>query len=139
MADDTDFAPRVELPGGEWVELRDPRRVTERERRPLKRRFVALAQAGEPGASATVATPLAPQLGGGKHSVADVAAKFSALEEFTTEMAMFFITAWSYGSEATEDSLLDLPADVYDAIDTAVSERLRVLFPQMARRGPTTP
>jgi hypothetical protein len=142
---------KIELPGGEWAELRDPYTVTERERRPLKRAFLALSQAGstnEAPGEVAVNTPVPPQLGGGASaSLADLDAKMTAMEDFEAQAAAFFVTSWSFPTAPSADALLDLPAAAYAAIDEAVSDRLGVLFPQLAKAkaqaegepDPTTP
>lgn len=143
---ETEFESKVELPGGNWVELRDPYNVTERERKPLKRAFIAMGKAGQaaekPG-DAAVTTPLPPQLGGRNFEPdVDLDLRLDAMEDFESKIMVFFVEAWSFDSEPSEDALLDIPATAYIAIDEAVGERMGVLFPELAKKteeNPTTP
>jgi hypothetical protein len=138
-----EFQSRIELPGGAWAELRDPYTVTERERRPLKRAFLALSRVGtadeKPG-DVVVETPLAPMQGGSASPADDLGdfdAKLDAMEDFESAAAAFFITAWSFDSEPSADALLDIPAAAYAALEKACGERLEVLFPNLAQQGNT--
>lgn len=146
---------RVELPGGNWAELRDPMEVTEKERRPLKRAYAELAKelskrAAERQGPATAAiTPVPPQLGGTGPSSrsplddVDVDVLLDAGDVFERQAVVFCVTSWGGprldGKEITPDGLDDIPAPVYTALSVAVAPIVEVLFPNPKASIPSIP
>lgn len=127
---------RVDLPGGQWAELRDPLEVSERERRPLKQAQFGLSRdrrKGEKPGDEAVTTPVAPQLGGPTKSAPSLSDEdFRVYQGFTDQLIAFFVASWSFDPAPSEDTLLDLPAAAYTALEKAVQPRVDVLFPEIA-------
>ena len=82
-----------------WVELRDPKHVSERNRRPII-------------AKATSMKALADKIDAEEFNEAE----FNALYSFNDLVAVALISAWSWDVPVTVDGLLDLAASDYDAI-----------------------
>lgn len=139
VTEEVDFPKRVELPRGNWVELRDPYEVSERERRPLKRFFLAKGKSKDERGGDVIATPRAPQLGGVPVEDEDTDEKLEMLESYERELMLFFATSWSFTQEITHGGLQDLPGYAYAAIDNAVGPRIEILFPNLSKKDPENP
>lgn len=111
---------RVELPGGEWAELRDPRKVSERLRRPILAAQADLRRFGVPGDMESTG--------------AGFGAAMTAYGELNDLMVVALVSAWSLESPVSLESVLDLPGDVYDALRQAVAPFTTDLLPDF---GPT--
>ena len=109
---------RIDLPQGQWAELRDPRVVTERRRRPAKTALYAVAKLAE--AEATVEA-------------------IEAWDDLRVQVAVALIDQWSVNVDVTVDAILDLPGDVYDALLTAVEPQIMALLPSFGAGGVTDP
>ncbi|HEV8065122.1 MAG TPA: hypothetical protein VGP46_09830 [Acidimicrobiales bacterium] len=132
---------KVDLPGGAWVELRDPMDATERQRRPLREAFMEMGRAqrgpSTPAGSDAVTTPLPPQLGGGQPvNEVPVAETLDAIDDFTHKAVAFFITAWSFEFPCTPESLYDIPVPIYNAIDEAALPMIQEMIPQLKPAKP---
>lgn len=129
----------IELPGGHWAELRDPMETSERERRPLKARFLELSRTGtvaaHPVGAVAVTGALHPMAGGGPSTAAAPAPQVSVDEEldlietFEHEAIAFFVVAWDFPFEPSPDALYDLPVPCFTALSTAVTPLLSTMFP----------
>ena len=102
---------KVEVPGG-WIELRDPKSVSERLRRPV------IAKASQLSGAVTAVE-------GGAVSSEAVTEMF----EFNDLIAVALISEWSFDSSVSAESLLDLPGETYDAIQRTVAPMVTDLMP----------
>jgi len=94
-----------------WVQLRDPKRVSERQRRPLISKIAELAQAG-----------------GVSEDDFDVKS-LDAINEYADLLAIALIESWSFGADVTTDNLIDLPFQTVQDIQAIVSPMLEQLLP----------
>lgn len=101
----------IDVPNG-WVELRDPKAVSERLRRPIM-------------AKATQLSAAAGEAEGGVVSSDSLTGMF----EFNDLLAVALIKQWSFTEPITTDGLLDLPTVTYDAIQKIVAPLLSDLMP----------
>jgi len=109
---------RNNIEGG-WVDLRDPKAVPERLRRPILQR--ASEMANQVQAVADVGVENAA-------SVVDPAA-LDAMFEFNDLLVVAMVEAWSFGDTITVDSVMDLPGGTYDAIQKLVAPYINDLMP----------
>lgn len=121
---------KLDLGDGNWAHLRDPKKVPERLRRPIVQALTrALADnGGEQLAGLDPKDLQAP----------DAAAKVSQYlkPEFLTVMAdvndllvIALVDEWSFDVPVSLDSVLDLPGDEYDALQTGVAPLLKDVLP----------
>jgi len=92
---------RHELSNG-WVELRDPKHVSERNRRPIIAKATAMKAVAEKFTD--------------DDSDAFSEDEFNALYSFNDLVAVALIREWSWDQPVSVDGLLDLDAVDYDAI-----------------------
>lgn len=133
------MSERHELPDGGWVELRDPRSVTYRQRKPLVLPYERLAQAFRDAATPTE-MPASPKPG--KKAPEPVVrievneAIIDDSESVTVALALALVESWSFGDPPkTADDVLDLPAVTLDALDAILTDELPKLF---LDRSPST-
>ena len=132
---------RIDLPDGAWAEIRNPKKVPERLRRPAKvasyeygqSRRAALEQA------ASTASPAAPENAGawGAPPEAEVAAvvedadveyDVTLLQATVDTGVVALVASWSFGDVVSLDALLDLPGDAYDVLCEAVMPLIGEMF-----------
>jgi hypothetical protein len=101
---------RHDLQDGSWIELRDPKKVSERLRRPVMsaatRLFKdqgALADLESAEDAAAAARMLPPDFLDGASELNDL-------------VSVALISDWSFDAPVSTDALLDLPGPVYDEI-----------------------
>lgn len=104
---------RIELPGGAWADLREISEITERLRRPIK--VIAGASAATIARLQGVTTTDDMAALGLSEDEAD---RFSRLQDATI---VAVVAAWSYDLPISTDSLLDIPAEAYDALAVATA------------------
>ena len=109
------MSDRVNLPSGGWIDVRDPRAVTERLRRPMKHAWSEFHQ----GMSTNEALIT-------YDNVVDLA-------------SMALIEAWSFPTPLTAEGLLDLVGDDVDAIRAVVEPLMEKLLPNFAASGVKDP
>lgn len=130
---------RIDLPRGHWVELKDPWEITERERNAI----VAdnAAKTGGNRASRRQNAGLAGTAPASDDE--DPRAEFLAAVDAGHGLVARFISAWGGplldGKPITQETLVDLPAPLYVAIDAAVTPALREVFPRAKKEDPTEP
>lgn len=110
-----------DLPGGNWVKLKDPLEVTERARKPLRRAFQATVRglrgpAPKRGAD-VVDSPdptAAPQV-----DESDILEeeRLDMLDRYQYQAMAFFVTDWSFAFEPSPETIQDLPAPCYSELD----------------------
>jgi len=102
---------QIDVPGG-WVQLRDPKSVSERLRRPI----VAKAS----------------QLAGAVNEITDnnvSETNLTSMFEFNDLVAIALIEKWSFGDVVSLEGLLDLPGKAYDEIQKIVAPMVSDLMP----------
>ena len=87
--------------GDGWVKLRDPKHVSERQRRPIIAKATGMQ------------TAAARAVGGGTEVSED---EILALFSFNDLVAIALIGEWSWDSPITTEGLLDLPSHTYDEV-----------------------
>lgn len=130
---------RIELPDGDWADVRDPKKVPERLRRPVReaalnlqqalpedqrRRNIKMsqepAQVAEPDVQEAFGAPPIDEL------VADEAKKDelpflptaeqqSLVDVYNEALLVSIVAAWSFG-DVTVDAVRDLPGDSFDIL-----------------------
>jgi len=106
---------KQEVVGG-WVDLRDPKTVSERLRRPVITKASQLS---------SVINEMQGDDSGNSVSSKGLGEMF----EFNDLLAVALISEWSFGSEVSTEALLDLPAETYDAIQKLVAPLVTDLMP----------
>lgn len=131
---------RIELPDDEWADIRDPKKVSERLRRPVRQAAIALQQSlpedqrranlkvaekalgeAEPEVQAAFGAPPIDDL------VAEEEAKKQELflpdeiqqanvDAYNEALLLSVVAAWSFGDTVDVESLRDLPGDAYDVL-----------------------
>lgn len=104
------------LPSGGWIELREPERVSERLRRPVKQAMLKVAASGQIPADGT---GLAPEL-------------LAAYDDLQDLGAVALIASWSFEQPVTVDNLIDLPACDYEDIQKVTAPLTLRLMPDFA-------
>lgn len=112
--------PHILLPDDGWADLADPKKVTERKRKPVLR-----AMAAHLGVQA--AQPVSED--GTGALTEDSIEAMSALSE---AVMVALVTAWSFPAPITLDGLQDLPGDAYDALRDACGSFTGALLPSFA-------
>lgn len=130
---------RLELPDGQWADLLEPRKVSERKRRPITRLLLALASDG--GMTNLIGdAELAEAIGDeSSEAAAAIAAKIApdtlgAMDDLNDALVVALVDAWSYDMPVNADSVADLPGDAYEALRDACAPFLSDLMPNF---GPT--
>lgn len=118
---------RVSLPDDQWAELADPRKVSERKRRPYVQAMVAFTQA----------TALLPVIEEGEHKGDHPPGSFgpehTALFDATLDLLVVaLVKAWSFDLPIDANSLQDLPVDCFDVLRKAVNEKGPALMPDLS-------
>jgi hypothetical protein len=117
---------RLDLPEGEWAELADPRKVTERKRRP----YVTAMSAFNEIAVRDAEGVLVPSAFGEEQQ--------RRLDTALDLLTVALVKAWSFeqGPGAplpiAVESLQDLPVDCFDELRRAVGEISAVLLPNFS-------
>lgn len=124
---------RLELPDGQWADLLDPRKVSERKRRPITRLLLSLAKDG--GLSEIERSPDAPD----EATAARIAAALStdalgAMDDLNDALVVALVDAWSFDTPCNAETVADLPGDAYEALRDACAPFLTDLMPNF---GPT--
>lgn len=131
---------RVDLPNGAWAELRDPRTVSTRLRRPYQRamrklppetlnRLDAINQrrAEAEGAKDEEALRLANlELQGVYAALPE--AEIDAIDEASDAASAALVERWSFPQAVSLEAILDLPGHVGDALREAVAPLVAGMF-----------
>lgn len=129
---------REEMPNGHWIELRDPARISKRQREPVELALQALpalffdklaetAKLEELRRESEDPEKAAEFTEAARSRLAELADSFTEDETrkswaLNEAIAVTMIEAWSYDEEITVDGLKDIPdTDAYRAIVTAVA------------------
>jgi hypothetical protein len=111
---------KVNVTGG-WIEIRDAKEVPERLRRPI----VELTMSG---------VPLQPHMEAMQNDLASVdpavVAQFMQYSaKFNDKAILALVKEWSFPDPVSEESIMDLPAGVFDEIQTAIAPFISELLP----------
>jgi hypothetical protein len=112
---------RHDISGG-WVELRDPKKVPEKLRRPVKYAVFASQNV----AAAVEAKTLTVD-------------QFVSVDALTDAAIVALVAEWSFEQPLTGDGLLDLPGDAYDAVTELVKDHVLELMPNYSSDGMSDP
>lgn len=123
----------VLLPDDQWADLRSPKQVPERYRRPILPlvtgliRSAGFAQAGDSDRRPTTdeMRELAKAVGPDD---------LKALNDLNDATIIAMVEKWSFSQPVAADSLLDLPGDAYDSLREITAPFLLELIPDF---GPT--
>ena len=114
---------RIELPGNDWAELRDPATLTERQRRPVRAAVMAMSTGAMAASIDAAEATTADQAIAVAQAVTP--ADLAVMVEVNDLVAVAMIEAWSFGEPPTSaDALLDLPGGTYDLLVAAVAEHM---------------
>lgn len=102
---------RLDLPDGAWAEVRDPKQVPERLRRPVSRAAAAAAATGFDAEH--MATP----------------EQIDAITSLNDHVIRALVASWSFEAEVSVESILDLPAAAYDALAAHAAKQVLALMP----------
>jgi hypothetical protein len=118
---------RIELPESAWAELRSPRSVPERLRRPVTKIMFQISQQQAQSLSVDVVDP-------------EMVMVYSELNDL---LIVARVVAWSYDLPITVDSVLDLPGDAYEILQAKAAESMTEMIPNFASsndpESPTLP
>lgn len=111
---------KVNVTGG-WIEIREPKEVPERLRRPI----VELTMAG---------VPLQPHMEAMQNDPSSVDPEimtqfFQYSGKFNDKAIIALVKEWSFPDPVSEESILDLPSAVFDEIQTAIAPFISELLP----------
>jgi hypothetical protein len=120
---------RHELPGGQWADLRDPKDVPERLRRPVTTLQMLLAK--DPAFSGVVKEAKDK----GVKSMEDIddsaalgmmetmgEASLTRMLELADRIIVSRVVGWSFDPAVTLDALMDLPGEVYDRLKEVTAD-----------------
>ncbi len=114
----------IQLSADNWAELRDPRDISERLRRPIVRAITRVSREGwlaiqAPPEQGPDGNPLPPRL---------PAEDLEAFGEANDAGIVALVKAWSYPAPVSIDAVLDLPAADYDRLRAAVAPLIGEMF-----------
>lgn len=119
---------RIELPDGAWAELRSPRTVPERLRRPVTKMMFAISNNQE--IQNTDDNVVNPELVG-------------IYSELNDLMIVARVVAWSFDLPISVDGVLDLPGDAYEILQEKAVENVLDMIPNFGQstdpESPTQP
>ena len=115
---------RITLSNGGWADIKAPTAVSERNRRPVEKALLAIAQSS---AMKDLESP----------TVADVAAtidsasfdRFAALNDL---LIIARVSAWSFDFPVNLDNVLDLPGEDYKTLQEATAEGITEMMPNFS-------
>lgn len=127
---------RIDLPNGQWAELRDPEAVTERQRRPIARALRGVRPEIQERSRAAADLPDLPDgKPGPEKQEALQRLQFlmtneeaDAYQDAGDFAAVALIGSWSFEPVPSLDGLLDLPARSLDMLRRAVAPLVNDLF-----------
>ena len=133
---------KISLPDDGWAIIRDPAAVPVRLRRPIEKLMIQISQGTGVQALTNAGDITDPA------TAADVAQKLDIgiLDDFN-ELNDLCIVArvleWSFSEPVCIDSLLDLPSDVYEILQTVSADKLTEMMPNFGESkeadSPTSP
>lgn len=144
---------RIDLPGGQWAELRDPKTVSTRQRRLYQHAMRKLPpetvnrldaingrRVAAENAKDDEALRLANlEMQGVYAALPDV--EVEAIDDASDAAAAALVSAWSFPEPVSLDAILDLPANVGDALRAAAAPLVAGMFldasPDPNRSAPT--
>lgn len=114
-----DAFEKFDVPSGGWVALRDPKLITQAQRRPVA---IARIRAGGSRVWAKVAAG---------ESMTDVTDdEIAASWKFLDTLAVALVSEWSFDAPITSESLVGLVEDDYEEVIAAALKHLPTLMPE---------
>lgn len=145
-----DTPKRVDLPDGQWAELRDPAQAPERLRRPVASAYQKVRPEILQGLEAAndqyeaakdsgdqEALKLA-ELARARAAAAMSPGEIDALSDANDHGIVALVAVWSYPQPVSIEAALDLPGRAYDALRTAVAPLIGKMWLD-ARADPNQP
>jgi len=118
---------RIELPDNAWAELRSPRSVPERLRRPVTKIMFKISQEQTENIGNNFVDP-------------EMVMVYSELNDL---LIVARVVAWSYDLPISVESVLDLPGDAYEMLQAKASESITEMIPSFGQssepESPTKP
>ena len=128
----------LELPDGQSAELRDPTKLTEKQRRPAKRLLIHLGELRNDQVPVATETPQPVVDGVGAPEepkapeVRVTVDMFDTTDEATRLLAVALVDAWTFPQEVSIDGLDSIPGDAYDVLHAEATAALAHVFPDFA-------
>lgn len=117
------FVSHRVLEAGGWIEIRDPRTVTERARRPLmKMAMAAVRHQGVMNIDESDPEAVAATLAAAPEVIGE-------FENLNDALIIAMLTGWSFDVPITMDDLLDLPTKTYQEIQTVIAPLITIIMP----------
>ena len=122
---------KIDLPDGGWALLRDPRRVTERQRRPVTRLQARLA-------GSAVGALLAQRGNLSDKKFEEEARKvlgsddYGLLDDLNDALIEALVDSWSYEDPPSAAAAMDKPGPVYDKIKRECAKHVTALTPDFS-------
>lgn len=123
---------RIDLPNGNWADLRPVGEVSERLRRPIKRLTAKLASYPDFMRAVDTAQSKKKLTQADQLSIASAMGdSFDVLEELQDRLVIAAVRGWSFPQDITVDGLLDIPCMASDALREAAAPYQSALNPDM--------
>lgn len=120
---------KISLPDGGWALLRDPQNITERQRRPINRLQARVAGSAVGALLAHKATMSDAEFEEESRKILG-SEDFALLDELNDALIGVLVESWSYDSEPSAETALDLPGPVYEALKNECAKYVTALAPQ---------
>lgn len=126
---------KISLPDGGWALLRDPRRVTERQRRPVTRLQAKvmgsavgalLAEKERREAAGEAAGPLDEWFTEESRKLMG-SQDYMLLDDYNDALIEALVAEWSYDGTPSADAALDLPGEAYEALKAECAKHMNAL------------
>lgn len=129
---------KITLPDGGWALLRDPRRVTEKQRRPVTR-LQARVAGSEIGALLSKKGTLPDDEFERESLKALGSDAFTLLDDLNDALIVALVDSWSYDVPVSAEAALDLSGEAYDALKAACAKHVTALTPDFTPDGALDP
>jgi hypothetical protein len=114
---------KISLPDGNWASLRDPKKVSERRRRPIMRAFASVNQEDLKTLHRTDLTDEDQARSVMNPEFVDL------MQQVNDLLIIALVDEWSFDAPIEADSVLDLDGETYDALQRAVAPFLTEVMP----------
>lgn len=110
---------RIDLPGGAWADIKAPDELTEKDRRSIRKAGVPLVEVRAQLRAAGLQKPEAAMTDDERERAWAITMGSDAVSDQSATFVIVYTTAWSYNLPVNIDTVLDLPAPVFDALVAA--------------------
>lgn len=115
---------RITLSNGGWADIKAPTAVSERNRRPVEKALLAIAQSNAmKDLESTTVAEIASTID------SDSFDKFTVLNDL---LIVARVSAWSFDLPITLDNILDLPGEDYKTLQEATAEGITEMMPNFS-------